>query len=310
MRFFGLDRSKFPELVPSLEKIGGLTSQAAVDLGLLEGTPVFGGAGDAMTAAIGSGAVADGGGHICLGTSGFVGVITARRVVGKRGIATLQSAEPGKLLLISETETAGACLKWAARELYGADGDQNMAETLAYMDQDVAESPPGSGGLIFTPWMYGERSPIADERLRAAFLNLGSNHTRQQMTRAIYEGVAYNLRWMLESVSELYGFQPDPLRVVGGGAKGLPWLQIIADVTGRSLQVAGHPHEATALGAGLIAAVGLGIFPSIEATSRAVPFTCCVTPNTEPKSTYDPLYGIFRQLYPALRGLYHQLNKE
>ena len=310
MRFFGLERSKFPELVPSHERVGGLTPLAAADFGLLEGTHVFGGAGDAMTAAIGSGAVAEGGGHVCLGTSGFVGVITARRIVGKRGIVTLQSADPGKLLLISETETAGACLKWAARELYSADGGRGMAETLARMDQEVAETPPGSGGLIFTPWMYGERSPIADESLRAAFLNLGSNHTRQQMTRSIYEGVAYNLRWMLDSISELYGFQPNPLRVVGGGAKGLPWLQIIADVTGRSLEVAGHPQEATALGAGLIAAVGLGIYPTIEATARVVPFTCCVTPNPESRATYEQLYTAFRQLYPALRGIYHQLNKD
>jgi xylulokinase len=306
IRFFSFDPSKFPDLVQSHERVGGLRPEAASALGLLEGTPVFGGAGDAMTAAVGSGAVGEGEGHLCLGTSGFVGIMTSKRVTGKRGIATIQSADPGKLLLIAESETAGACLKWAARELFCADAD---SETFKRMDDEVASTAPGAGGLIFTPWMYGERCPVADESLRAAFINLGSNHTRPQMARAIYEGVAYNARWILESIAELYGFRADPLRVMGGGAKGLPWLQIVADVTGRTLESVPNPQEASAVGAALIEAVGLGLYPSLEATKPLVPAGHVVTPDPAPRATYDELYAAYKQVYRSLRGLYHTLNR-
>ncbi|MGB9641316.1 MAG: xylulokinase, partial [Anaerolineales bacterium] len=219
MHFFGLDEEKFPELVLPHEKVGGLTAQAATELGLIEGLPVFGGAGDAMTAAVGSGAVGEGEGHLCLGTSGFVGIVTSKRVTGKRGIPTIQSADPAKLLLIGESETVGECLKWAGREFFQREPD---GDTFARMDEIVGGVEPGAGRLLFTPWMYGERTPIADERVRAAFINLGANHTYAHMLRAIYEGVGYNFRWILENIQELYGFRPDPLRVIGGGAKGLP----------------------------------------------------------------------------------------
>jgi len=306
MRLMGIDAAKFPELVRSHEKVGGLTAEAASDLGLREGTPVFGGAGDAMTAVVGSGAVGEAEGHLCLGTSGFTGIISSRRVAGKRGIVSIQSADPDKLLLISETETCGACLKWAAHELYGVEPD---ATIYARMDEEVASTEPGAGKLIFTPWMYGERSPVADESVRSSFINLGANHTRSQMTRAIYEGVAYNLRWMLESISDLYGFRPEPLRVIGGGARGLPWLQIIADVTGRALEAVPHPQEATAMGAALIAAVGLGLVPSLEAVKPLVPVGHVVTPNPAPRVAYDELYTAYKTIYRSLRSLYHALNR-
>jgi xylulokinase len=305
IRFFGLDLSKFPDLVKSTDRVGGLTPQAASDLGLLEGTPVFGGAGDAMTAAVGSGAVLEGDVILCLGTSGFVSLLTRKRVVGKRGIATIQSADSEKLLLIGEMETAGECLKWAGRELYDL---QPEAETFSRMDKEVAEELPGAGDLIFTPWMYGERCPVADERVRAAFINLGANHTRSQMTRAIYEGVAYNVRWILDLMTELYGFKPDPLRVMGGGAKGLPWLKIISDVTGRTLESVAHPQETTAIGAALIAAVGLGIYPSLEATKPLVPIEQVQASDSQSKPVYDRLYRGYRQVYRSLRKLYHELN--
>ncbi len=306
MRLFGLDAAKFPDTAPSTARIGGLTREAAAHLGLREGTPVFGGAGDAMTAAVGSGALGEGEAHLCLGTSGFVGIMTARRVVGRRGMATLQSADPDKLLLIGQNETCAECLRWAARELYNTDD----ADPAIYprMDAEVAAVERGAGGLIFTPWLYGERCPIGDERLRAGFINLSANHTRAQMTRAIYEGVAYNLRWVLELMDELYKFRPAALRAVGGGARGLPWLQIIADVTGRTLETVENPHHAGAVGAALLAAVGLGIYPSVSAIEGVVQPSAVVTPNPDARGVYDSLYAAFRAVYPALRAMYGRLN--
>lgn len=305
MRFLGLETSKFPELVLPYEQVGGLTRQAAQEMGLLEGTPVFGGAGDAMTAAVGSGAVGEGEGHLCLGTSGFVGIVTSKRVVGKRGIPTIQSAEPSKLLLIAETETAGACLKWAGREFFQREPN---GEVFARMDEEVSRVEAGAGKLLFTPWMYGERTPIADERVRAAFINLGANHTYAHMLRAVYEGVGYNMRWIVENIAELYGFKPNPLRAMGGGAKGLPWVQIVADITGRTLECVAEPQHTTALGAAYLAMVGLKLLPSIEAVKQIVRVTHTVAPQESTQAIYTELYQIFKQIYPQLKKIYHRIN--
>ena len=306
MRFFGLDAGKFPKLVSSIDKVGGLTQVAADELGLLPGIPVFGGAGDPMTAAVGSGTVSEGDAYLNLGTSAFVGVLTRKQLTGRRGLATIQSADPDMLMLYGETSTAGASLEWAVRELYGAESN---SESLAKMDRDVEEAEPGAGGVIFTPWMFGERCPIPDESLRGAFINLSINRTRQQMARAIYEGIAYNLRWILDSIDELYGIKCETLRVLGGGAQGLPWLRIIADVTGCRLEVLPDPRERLAVGAALIAAIGLKIYPSFEALKSLVPVGLVIEPDSRHQDIYDRQYAAYRRVYPALRDLYHDLNR-
>lgn len=307
IRFVGLAPEKFADLIPSAEQLGGLVPQAASELGILPGTPVFVGAGDATSASLGSGACCEGDAHLCLGTSGFVGLLTQRRVIGRRGLASLQSADPGKLLLIGEMETAGACLKWAARELYGREPD---GEALQQMDDEVALQSPGAGDLLFTPWMYGERCPIMDESLRAAFINLGVNHTRSQLARAVYEGVAYNIRWILELIRQYYGFSPQSLRVLGGGARGLPWLRIMSDVTGRNLESVANPQIASVVGAAMIAAVGLKAVPSFEAIKEIVPVEHIFEPDPATRPTYDRMYAAYRRVYTSLRSLYHDLNRE
>jgi xylulokinase len=304
MRIFGIDADKYPELVPSSDKVGGLTAEAAELMGLLGGTPVIAGAGDAMSVAVGSGAVADGDAHLCLGTSGFIGVMTNRRVTGRRGLVTLQAADDQMYLLIGESETCGGCLKWAARAFYGGAPEE---EIYPVMDQEVSESQPGSGNLLFAPWLYGERSPIADERARAAFINLNASHSRPQMMRSIYEGIAFNLRWIIENMQELYGFHPEHMRAVGGGARGLPFLQTVADICGMRLEVVPHPQQAAAVGAGLIAAVGLGLIPSFQAIAALIQPQRIIEPISSPE-IYVHLYRNFRQLYPRLRDLFHRLN--
>lgn len=306
MRFFGLHAEKFPELVKSYTHVGGLTQQAAAELGLPAGLPVYAGAGDAMSAAVGCGAVGEGEAHLCLGTSGFVGIVTARRVVGRRGIVSIQSADPEKFLLIAETETAASCLRWAVREIYGREPD---AEAFSEMDRQVSAEKPGSENLIFTPWMYGERCPVADESLRAAFINLGANHTRAQLARAVYEGVAYNIRWILDSISDYYGFKAEPLRVLGGGARSPVWMRIMADVCRRTLEIVPNPQEVSAIGAGLIAALGAGLYPSYEALKALVPVESTVQPGAAWEGTYARLYDSFRQVHRSLRGIYHRLNR-
>ena len=306
MRIFGLDGNKFPKLVRSIDQVGELSPAAASEMGLTAGLPVFGGAGDPMIAAVGSGTVSDGDAYLNLGTSAFIGLLTTKRLTGRRGLATIQSADPDMLMLFGETSTAGACLEWAAREIYGVEPD---SDAFAIMDQDVENAQPGAGGLIFTPWMYGERCPVPDESLRGAFINLGVNHTRQQMVRAIYEGIAFNLRWILDSIDDLYGIRCETLRVLGGGAQGLPWLRIIADITGCKLEVLPDPRERLAVGAALVAAIGLKIYPDFEAIKPLVPVEQVIEPDNSHSQIYDELYHAYRRVYPALRGLYHDLNR-
>ena len=310
MRYFGVPREKFPPLVKSTEQVGTLTAEAARECGLLEGTPVIAGAGDAPSAAVGTGAVGEGEGHICLGTSAWVGVVTERIVTGKHGIASIQAADPAKCFLVAETEMAGGCLKWVANQFYREEqADPQVENVYALMDQVVEQVEPGAGSLMFTPWMYGERCPVADVHVRSTFLNLSADHTREHMLRAVYEGVAFNLRWMVELTSDLYGFRLPTLRIIGGGAQGAPWMQILADVTGKRVETVANPLEAGAVGAALVAAVGLGLYPDFLSLKEAVRVARVFEPNPASAEVYDALFDIYKQVYRALRGVYRQLSQ-
>jgi xylulokinase len=279
IRYMGLDLEKFPPLVRSVDQVGGLTAEAARDCGLLEGTPIFGGGGDVPGAAVGSGAVGEGEG-------------------------------PDRALLLAEMETAGACLKWIADEFYRHEqADPNIPNVYALMDQDVDTIPPGSDFLVCTPWMYGERSPVADTWVRSTFFNLSADHSREHLLRAVYEGVAYNLRWMIEIVETHFGFPLPALRVVGGGAQGAPWMQIIADVTGRRVETVVNPQEAGAVGAALTAAVGLGLYPDFAALKNVVRVEREFEPQAHNAEVYDCLYQAYQRIYGCLRDLYREVNE-
>ncbi len=307
MRYVGLDPAKLPPLVRATDKVGELTKEAAGELGLLTGTPVIAGAGDAPCAAVGAGGVREGAGHICMGTSAWLAVVTSKRPKGKCGVATIHSADPDKAFLFAESETAGACLEWAAKNLYS--GDTSAPDVYAAMDRIVEKVPAGSHGLIFTPWMYGERAPITDCNARSSFLNLSGQHTREDMLRAVYEGVAYNMRWLVEIVSGEFGFPLPKLRAIGGGAASATWMQILADVTHRRIETVPDPKEAGAVGAALVAAVGLGIYPSYEALENVTRVEKTFEPRQEDFKTYDPLYESFKQSYGRLRPLYRKMNE-
>jgi xylulokinase len=277
---------------------------------LLEGTPVFGGGGDAPAAAVGSGAVGEGDGHIYLGTSGWVGVVTHKNPTGRHGVACIKSADPEKAFLFAEMETAGACLKWIADAFYRHElADPSITNVYALMDKDVERIPPGSNYLLCTPWLYGERAPIADTWVRSTFFNLSADHTREHLLRAVYEGVAYNLRWIIEIVEKSFGFPLPVLRVIGGGARGAPWMQIIADVTGRKVEAVAQPQEAGAVGMALTAAVGLGLYPNFQALKGVVRVEREFEPDAGNAEVYALLYRTYHRLYDRLRDLYREVNE-
>ncbi len=310
-RYVGLDPEKLPPLVRPIDQVGVLSRAASSEFGLLEGTPVMAGAGDAPCAAVGSGAVGEGEGHVYLGTSGWVAVVTEHTPRGKCGAATIHSADPDKAFLFAETETAGACLQWMGDELYASEKmDPQIPDVYAFMDERIADVPPGSNYLIFTPWMCGERAPIGDCNVRSSFLNLSAGHTRENMLRAVYEGVAYNIRWIVEIVDRQFKFPLPRLRVVGGGARSAPWMQILADVTQRTVEAVRNPQEAGAVGAALVAAVGLGIYPSFESLKSVVKVEMLLEPQEENREIYDSLFHSYQDAYGSLKGFYRRLNEK
>lgn len=309
MKHIGLDLAKFPQLVNSTDKVGEISKEAAMQCGLLEGTPVFGGCGDMQSAAIGAGAVGEGEGHICLGTSGWVGVITAKTPVGKNGVVMLKSGDPYKNILLGEMETAGVCLEWIKNEFYRYEQkDSNCKNIYGLMDESIKNLSPGSDYLIFTPWIYGERCPVSDTYVRSTFFNLSASHKREHMLKAVYEGVAFNFRWIIEIIERKYGFSLSTIKVIGGGSKSDEWMQIMADIIQRPIEKVEQSQMCGAVGAAFIAAVGLNMYPNFKATSKKVIVEKVYSPRIENKYIYDRLYKSYKLIYKCLRRLYKDIN--
>jgi len=272
---------------------------------------VMGGTGDIQSAAVGSGAMGEGGGHISMGTSAWVGVVTEKILSGKSGVVSTQSADPRKILLLGQMELAGGCLRWLGDEMCRLEkADANMTNIFGFMDTRVEQVPAGSDYLIFTPWMYGERAPVADAFIRSGFFNLTPEHTREHLIKAVYEGVAYNLRWIIEVIEKKFKFPLPSLRVIGGGALGHPWMQVLADVTGKTIQPVKNPQEAGAVGAAMTAAVGLGIYKDFESLKDVVSAEFTFEPRPANREVYDFLYMHYKELYTDLKGFYTSINKD
>ncbi len=307
----GLPLEKMPPISSSIDIMGALGDDAARVMGLGSETQVIAGMADIPAAAAGSGALEDGEAHINIGTSSWLCISVSRpRNLGKYGIAPVVSADPEMYLMIGESETAGACLGWFAKNLCrcaDARGPAGEGETFRDLDEIARQVEPGAGRLLFAPWMFGERSPVTDTSIRAAFVNLGLEHKREHLLRAVYEGVAYNLRWLLDEAAGA-GLACDPLRAIGGGAKSDVWMQIVADVTRRRVDAVEHAQEAGAMGCALASALAVGGGGSFKEIKRAVRVRESFEPREECCRIYDGMYGAFRRIYPGLRGACARLN--
>ena len=313
-RMLRLPLAKMPHIRSSIDVVGYVGKTAAEEMGVRGGTPVIAGMADIPAAAAGSGALEDGDAHINIGTSSWLCISASRpRNLGKNGIAAVVSADPDMYIMIGESETAGACLDWVAR-CFAGHGETGAsaaldpgADIFKALDEVAEKVEPGAGKLLFTPWMFGERSPVPDTSIRASFINISLEHKRQNMLRAIYEGVAYNLRWLLD-VAAGAGFGCDPLRAIGGGAKSDVWMQIIADVTRRRVEAVENPQEAGAMGVALAAAMAVGEYDSFKEIKKAVRVRGSFTPREDCCQVYDDLYAVFRCIYPRLSGVCDRLN--
>ncbi|MFW9886818.1 MAG: FGGY-family carbohydrate kinase, partial [Candidatus Thorarchaeota archaeon] len=181
-------------------------------------------------------------------------------------------------------------------------------EVYQEFDSIVEQVPPGSHKLIFTPWLYGERTPIEDHTLRGGFHNVSLPVKREDMIRAVFEGVAYNSRWLMELVEKFIKRTLDPLNIIGGGAQSDIWCQIYADVLNRTIRRVRNPIYANARGAALIGAVGLGLC-SFDEIPSLIQIEKEFTPNSENRALYDELFKEFLNIYKNNVKIYRRLNR-
>lgn len=304
-----ISSDKLPDPYPSTDIIGEVTQEAAKQTGLPVGTPVIATGGDVAVAAIGSGSVKDGDSHVCIGTATWIGVTTKDVLIDKqKRYLTMCSGDPEKNILMGEMETGGAALRWL-RDIFRSKSDVRKAEALSYktMDELANQIPPGSDQLIFTPWMSGERSPLNDHNARGTYIGLKLGHGPGHLIRAILEGVAFNIKWILDSVEETAPFRIQDICGVGGGAASELWMQIIADVSGRSIRIVKEPLNAGSLGAALTAAVALGIYPNFETLLEIIPIRTKLQCNWKVHETYSPLFQIYKEAYKQLSPIFNHL---
>ncbi len=298
----GLDRGKLPELVPPGTIVGRLTAEAAAHLSLPSGLPVATGSGDVHSAVFGSGAVGDFDGHLYIGTSSWISAhVPFKKTAPSSNVASIPAALAGRYVIVDEHETAGACLTFLRDNL-------GLAPDFEAMNAMVDEVAPGSGRVLFTPWLNGERSPVDDHTVRGGFHNLSLSTTRAQMVRAVYEGVAFNSRWLLDAVEKFAGRPFDSLAFIGGGANSEAWAQIHADVLGREIRQMADPVLANVRGAALITLVALGRL-SVGEIPAMVEVRRTFTPDPSRAEEYDLLFGEFVQMYKQTKGIFKRLNR-
>lgn len=314
LRLAGLDRAKLPDdLLHSVDVLGVLTPAAAADLGLGAHVQVVAGAPDIHTAAVGSGAVEDYAAHCYIGTSSWLSCHAPDKKTDiVHNMASLPSAIPGRYLLINEHETAGAALTFLRdRVFFGDDAlmtNPPPVDSYDRLDALAAATPPGSQRVLFTPWLNGERSPVDDHTLRAGWHNLSLRTTRGDLVRSVYEGVAFNTRWLRVYVEKFIRRPLADVRLVGGGARSDLWCQIHADVLQRPVLQMADPLHVNTRGAALLAMVGLG-YLRLEEIAEHTPVARVYDPQPALASLYDALFAEFVAIYRKTHGIYRRLNR-
>lgn len=308
IKLLGIDMSKLPPLCESTDHVGDLHKEAAKDMGLLEGTPVFGGCDDVQSACIGSGMTRDGDIHIYLGTSAWVCASSKDKTAFKNGVAAIKSADPKMNLIVGITEAAGSNIEWILNQFFDRERKEYGDKVYAYMSELIERIPSGSNGLICTPWMLGERCPVSTTTTRATLFNIDESHTREHLMRSVYEGIGFNLRWILENFKHDYKFTCETFKVVGGGALNKSWMQIISDITGIEFTTVKQPRSAGALGAAIIALKGLGEISDFANAEKYVQIDNTYQPNSKNFSVYDKMFASYKDIYYGLEEAYKRAN--
>jgi xylulokinase len=308
-----IERNKLPDLKPANAILGPVLPEIAKEWGLREDAQVVIGSPDIHSAAVGSGAVRDFEPHLYIGTSSWLTChVPFKKSDLFHNMASLPSAIPGRYLLTNEQECAGACLQYLRNNLFFHEDElptgAKPENAYKLFDQVAERTPAGSGGLIFTPWLYGERAPVDDHLVRGGFFNQSLNTTREHMIRAVFEGVAFNSRWLLKYVEQFIKRPVEAINMVGGGAKSDIWCQINADVLNRPIRQIKDPIDVNMRGAALLASAALG-YMAYDEIGGHVPVDKTYTPTPDNRKIYDELFDEFIAIYEGNKKIYARLNR-
>jgi len=297
-----IDRRVLPALFESPDICAHVSREAAALIGIPAGTPIVAGAGDQAAGAVGLGITRPGAVSATIGTSGVVFAATDRPATDPLGrLHTFCHAIPGRWHVMGVTQAAGLSLRWFRDQMTSGTDDGVPYEELT---AEAARVPPGADGVLWAPYLMGERTPHCDPTARAALLGLAASHGRGHVVRALMEGVAFSLRDTLSIFSEMR-VPVDSIRVGGGGARSALWRQIQADVYGRAVDTA-EADEGAAHGAAILAGVAIGLWPTVDAACDALVRSASVTaPEPEIVALMNERYDAYRRIYPALRHIMH-----
>lgn len=321
----GVNIEHMPPIKASTEKVGEVTKQAAEELGLAEGTAVYGGGGDASLIGVGAGATEIGDTHIYSGTSGWVGTVVPEQLVDAGAMmAAIVGANPENYNYFAELETSNKCMGWVKDHLaldeigvflkkYGHkkdDLEEQSFNLYDYLEEVIDRANPGSDGVIFTPWLHGNRCPFEDPNAAGMFFNIHLETGKTELIRAVVEGVCFHMRWMLERQEQKVAKykKTNSVRFCGGGALGAATCQILADILQRDVEVVDSPQNIGAVGAAACIAVGTGMISSMTEVKKLIPAKTVYHPNKANKDVYNRNFKVFKNLYKCNKENFAILN--
>lgn len=305
----GIDADKLPEIVPSTHVAGGVTRAAAEATGLAEGTPVVMGGGDGLCANVGAGSVRPGQTYACIGSSAWLATTSDKPVFDDRmRTVTWAHIVPGMYSPNGTMQAAGLSYSWLKNQICKAESAE--AERLgvsAYdlINKEIEKSPVGSNGVIFLPYMLGERAPRWNPDAKGAFLGLKMENNRCDVLRSVLEGVTMNLDIILNIHRRTLNI--DEILVIAGGAKGAVWRQMMADIFNARIKAPAMLEEANSMGAAVTGGVGVGLFKNFDAIDRFLEITAVHEPNPEAVKAYAPVKELFELCYEAMLPVYEKM---
>ena len=321
LKMYRVNPDHMPDIIECTDLAGVLTEKAANELGLAAGIPVFGGGGDTTFVNIGAGCTRPGDTHIYVGTSGWVSTYLDYQTVDINAMITgVLSAKHGYFNYYAELETAGKCFEWVMDHLaldevglyldqarITDDVESKYTSLYDFLSEEVSKVPPGANGVIFTPWLHGNRCPFEDHNAAGMFFNIRVENGKRDMIRAVLEGICYHLRWLLECEMRKVKTS-DTIRFVGGGALSPVTCQMLSDITGRVIETVSNTQQVGAVGTALVVASGIQGTDVLELARQLVKVTHTYVPNPANKAVYDRNYKVFKNLYRSNASNFKEMS--
>lgn len=305
--FADVDDGKLPHMVEACSEYGKLDAKGAEELGLVEGTPVFGGMIDVPAAAAGCGCIKAQDAHIYLGSSGWLSAIIDRPYETADGAYQLNSILPDLMIYGGCTNCCCTMLNWAIDHFYAKEHEEMGGAIYDYVNKEVEKLAPGMDGLYATPWLFGEQFPISNPFIRANFFNISDEHTRAHFIGAVMESICFSMKGQIELYTKDTGYAIEKVAANGGGSLSDVWMQMMADVLQMEVTIPSETRHSGAIGAAVAAAIGLG-WCDADTIYQFVKTEKVFKPNKDLKELYDKKYENYQKLYQSIKDLSREIN--